>query len=97
MTDARVYTFVFEYKGGTYIDQVSAANPRKALTKWAMNLPEEDLQSWKLKRAELLSLFEAGSPVPLTGLLNVWCISGISMEDEQLLLNIVATEEGPRG
>lgn len=91
MTKTTLYSIFLEYRGGTYISQVSSSSPAEALEEWATSLPEEDLQAWNLKRDGLMPIIHDGSLVPLAGLVNAWCLSGVDDDDEQLLLNVLAT------
>jgi hypothetical protein len=91
MMDGSLYTIVLEFKGGTYISQVRSASPSDTLREWAASLTEEDLKEWHLRRDELLPIIEEGSLAPLADRVNVWCLSGVGENNEQLLLNVVAT------
>lgn len=93
MTDKRLYSIFLEYRGGTYISQTSSASPSEALTEWAASVPSEDLDAWNLKRPELQSVIGDGSLVPLGDRVNIWCLTGVDSEDEQLLVNLVATAQ----
>lgn len=87
-----MFTFVVDYKGGTYVSQVSARNVCVAITAWtrvanwqAMGIRVSDSFEKRLAR----ELAEE-TPVPLEGMTNVWCIAprlGRSMAT----VNIVAT------
>lgn len=87
-----LYTMVLDYKGGTYISQVSAESPEAAIANWAISANEQDLSSWGLTREELAQLSE-DRPIPIENCLNVWCASD-SAEGGLMLLNIVATKAG---
>ena len=85
------YTIFLDYLGGTYISQVTSANPLEAVKGWALTLEDSDLATWRLKRATLLSVIDDGSLGPLEDRVNVWCLSGVDNDEEQLLLNVVST------
>jgi len=89
-----LYTIIFDYRGGTYISQVSGDSPGMALAKWESSISEGDLAKWKLARPELARLSQ-DSPVPLDRCLNVWSTSS-STKAGLMLVNIVATERGVR-
>ena len=91
MTEKHLYSIFLEYRGGTYISQISSASPSEALEEWATSVPSEDLEAWNLKRSQLLPIIRDGSLVPLVDRVNMWCLSGIGGDDEQVLLNVVAT------
>jgi len=84
------YTFIAEYKGGTYISQYMAHNLTEALHLWAIGLDKKIFS--KINIEKILS--EVNNldflPVPLEDVQNVWCgtyLSGKSF----ILLNIVET------
>jgi hypothetical protein len=91
MTGRHLYSIFLEYRGGTYISQIESASPFDALQEWATSLPEEELMQWSLKREALLATIRDGSLVPLGQRVNVWCLSGVDDEDQQLLLNVIST------
>jgi hypothetical protein len=47
---------------------------------------------WGITREELAGIARSDQPVPLAGLLNVWCISG-STNRGLALINVVATDQ----
>lgn len=91
MTVSYLYSIFLEYRGGTYISQIESSNPFDALQEWAASLSEEELTEWSLKREALLTAIRDGSLVPLGQRVNVWCLSGVDEEDQQMLLNIIST------
>ena len=93
MTEKHLYSIFLEYRGGTYISQIGSTSPSEALTDWAASVPLEDLEAWNLKRTELQSVIGDGSLVPLGDRVNIWCLTGVDSEDEQLLLSLVATAQ----
>ena len=84
------YTFIVEYRGGTYINQYDADNLRDALTLWAKNLDAKYYS--KAKREKIISevFDEDYFPVELNGIKNAWCRSYLRGR-YFLLLNIVKT------
>lgn len=95
MTDNRLYTVILDYKGGTYIAQVSARSPAAALPKWLSNLKNADLAKWGIARDELAKIINSSeSVVPLDACLNVWCTSGLAKRG-LALVHIVATDGSP--
>jgi len=84
------YTFITEYKGGTYISQYSAFDINQALLLWANGLEKKYFTAHKkLKIIEELK-YEYLHPVKIKTLENVWCASFLSGK-YFLLLNIVET------
>jgi len=89
------YTVILDYRGGTYISQVSASDERAALVKWAKQIKPNEIQQLGPKRhAKLVSDIESNyadmySPTPLQGLVNAWCSSAPLSGG---LVNIIRTE-----
>jgi hypothetical protein len=93
-----LYTIIADYAGGTYTAQHRATSPRAALTKWV-----RDSDSAKYVHGRNQAAQEALQrdltdpdtiPVPLTGLVRVWCASAL-VRGKLLLLNIVETSGAP--
>jgi hypothetical protein len=85
-----LFTVVLEIAGGTYIGQVSASDPQEAFFLWAQRQTDSDLAPWQLDRDELTKVTLEMQPIPLNGLVNIWCISA-SVNAGLLLANIVQT------
>ena len=83
---------ILDHLGGTYVGQESAASASKAALQWITSIPDEELMKWKITREELAGIVRSDQPVPLVGLLNVWCISG-STKKGLALINVVATDQ----
>lgn len=50
----KLYTFFLEYKGGTYLSQISAASPQEALMKWSERLNVNEIKGLGEKTKEQL-------------------------------------------
>jgi hypothetical protein len=90
-----LYTFVLDYKGGTYISQTVGESPADAATDWIKN--RLDLQVIGVKDDTVEDIlrdieFLEEHPLPITGLKNVWCLSFLA-DDELALVNIVKTAQ----
>ena len=84
------FTFIAEYKGGTYISQYEALNLEEALLLWADNL---DLQYFTEKvktRIRHVVRDKEFPPIALDSIENVWCFS-CTINRSLLLLTIVRT------
>lgn len=90
MSRETLFTFVLEYRGGTYISQVSEVSLAGAMARWANTRTDRDLTTWKLARKQLAELVEGDIPVMVDGCQGVWCLSNSSKEG-LMLLNIIAT------
>lgn len=88
--DKILFTFIADYKGGTYISQHKASNLMDALYIWANNLDKHyftDKAKAKIQEKVRDNFF---SPVPIEKVDNVWCSSYV-VSRSLLLLNIVVT------
>ena len=86
-----LYTVIFEYRNGTYIEQVQASNESSAFKSWALKIDPNKIQHLGKKlKLKLIddSKNEDYGPHLLNGLTNVWC-AGCSMSG---LINIIKTE-----
>ncbi len=84
------FTFIAEYKKGTYISQYESSNLMEALVIWADNL---DIQFFTEKvKAKIHEKVRDNfySPVSIEKVDNVWCSSYVIFRS-LLLLNIVET------
>jgi hypothetical protein len=90
MSHEKLYTMLLEYKGGTYVSQVSGNTVGVAIKKWAKAVSDQELKSWGLTRAEITRLAN-DNPLPLVGCSNVWCLTD-STKKGLILVNVVATE-----
>ncbi len=84
------YTFVFEFKGGTYISQFKANSLKKAISKW---VHEVEIPKLTVKiRDKLIKETKMSDvkPILLTGLQNVWCMV-LEVRGHIYLLNIIKT------
>ena len=86
-----LYTFIMEYKGGTYISQVEAHNLYEARKIWAGELNTSEIQYFGPKaKTQLIEQMNdpENEPVELEGLTNVWC-DGATINGSLALINIV--------
>lgn len=85
-----------EYRGGTYIAQVAAADPESALKRWAGQIEPIDIACLgETRKAELVGaidewLADGHGAAAITGTRNVWCHSQ-SIGGFLMLINVVAT------
>ena len=80
-----LWTLIAEYKGGTYIEQAVATSLDEAVQAICSVTESKFLLS-------LLDEEELKDPVKITGIENVWCITGL-FENTLVLANIVLTSE----
>ena len=71
-----VYTFVLDFRGGTYLSQVEAVDPFEAKAIWASNLDYKNIEGiGKKTKKDLIIQVDDEEPIPIVGLKKVWCIS----------------------
>lgn len=84
------YTFIADYKGGTFISQYTADDLIEAERMWANNLSPRYISPKKVK--QILAQIEEGesTPTPITGVDSVW-FDLFLLYEKCLYLNIVET------
>lgn len=96
--DARLFTIICEFRGTTYVAQVSASDQEDAVLAWAGRLrlerPFGRASSYLAKSAE--SDLASYLPVAIKGISNVWCITG-SCGGDFMLADIVETVSPANG
>ena len=86
------YTFVIEFRGGTYVHQAYGESPGLALRRW-LCLASEEVFEFASHRVELLRAIGETAAVPIDGCQNVWCLSGLA-GDHIFLIHIIGSEGG---
>lgn len=92
-----LFTIIMEYRGGTYIAQITAPDPESALKQWALQIkPIHIAYFGEARKTELVHAIEewledGQSAAAVTGMLNVWCHTE-SIGGFQMLINVVATK-----
>jgi hypothetical protein len=86
-----LYTFIFEFDGGTYIAQLEAHSEEQALALWAERLEPGTIPHFTedMKR-EMLAALEENGAVPINGARNTWCTT-FSLGKRRGLINFVRT------
>ena len=94
-----LYTFIMDYRGGTYISQVRAPSPRKAVWRWAKDLNPKPIYGFGERAkeqliAELHEDEELGEqfPIEVGQVVNTWCYT-LLIKGQLVLINIVKTAE----
>jgi hypothetical protein len=73
-----LYTFIFDYLGGTYISQVEAPDEVQALLSWGQNLDTEPIaRMGKRTKKRMLEEISDDAPTALDEVKNVWYVSFI--------------------
>lgn len=84
------YTFIAEYRGGTYISQYEALSIESATLEWVNNLDSKQFTFHKKKLIKQEITDADILPLPIDGLDKVWCACYLTGK-YFLLLNIVET------
>ena len=88
----RLFTFVCEFRGGTYVSQVLARDQYDAVSSWTEKLRLE--RPFKRASVYLAKSVESGlpdfPPVALSGVSGVWCITG-NCAGDLMLADIIET------
>ncbi len=91
-----LYAVSMEYRGGTYLSQVTASGESDALRMWARNVNTDEIRSigpkWKERLVAAIDndLSQGILPTPVRGLVNVWCTSRV-ISGGLVLLTMTAT------
>jgi hypothetical protein len=89
----KLYTVFLEYRGGTYISQISSDTPSKALLRWAQvrrkrkdehDLPDE-------LRSHIKAHVREDPPIALIGVRNVWCFN-CNFRNRLVLIHLISTD-----
>ncbi len=88
----RFFTFVCDFRGGTYISQVRATDERDAVRAWTeMLVRERPIKRVSVYIAKSVATWLPNvPPVPLEGLSGAWCFTG-SCGGNFVLVNIIET------
>ena len=88
-----LYTFLFEYAGGTYVSQVTATSPKAAVGRWAVELPADEIDDFgPASKARLMEEAAAEAPTSVDELSNVWCLTAL-VRGKLALIYIVRTSD----
>ena len=92
-----LYTFFLDYRGGTYISQVTAPDHLSAPRVWAeafqLDQNDELAQSFEPSfRRKLSESLESDEPTSVLGLTNTWCLTVVHL-DELAIIHFTRTEK----
>ena len=87
-----LYTYIFCFRGGTYISQVKADNLNVSLKLWAKEIKENQIKHFGTKaKKKLDDQASSDSPSLLEGLSNVWYFDFL-LNGTYAYVNIILTE-----
>lgn len=86
-----LYTIIVEFDGSTYISQITASTPSRALLRWTRerHRTKGDGPPRKVHSRVGIDLREQ-APTTVEGCRNVWCFSSVAGKD-LILIHIVST------
>ncbi len=87
-----LYTFIMDFRGGTYIDQLTAPNENEAVLKWAkqLNVRYIGTKTKQLFIKELPERLKEFAPKPIDEIKNVWCFT-YQFKTGYGIINIIKT------
>jgi hypothetical protein len=91
------FTFITDFRGGTYISQVKANDVDAAVISWVEQLKEAKNSIKHLREKTIAQIYQEAQdqdhrPGALEGVKNVWCTS-FATKTGFLLVNIVQTHD----
>ena len=87
-----LFTFILDYRGGTYVQQVESEAEMGAVEKWVRLVNLDEIQGLTAKSRTLLTEgFLGQQPTPLSQQTNVWCLSA-RLRGSLALVHVVKTE-----
>lgn len=89
----RTFTFVLEFRGGTYVSQYRGRYPREALKRWSAGERRRLVGGWQSGFSpNVFDEIAAQELTPLTGLSKVWSAT-VTIGEDFALLNVITTEQ----
>jgi hypothetical protein len=85
-----LFTFILDWKGGTYISQVSSETLNKAITTWADGFSFDEIGVKNIVKSKFIVDVNNEVVEPVNGLKNVWCISP-NIGDVMAIVHITET------
>lgn len=86
-----IYTFIMEFRGGTYISQIKGANISAAMVLWGQNLDLAQIKFLGEKgKLELQTELTNESPTKTEGVENVWFFC-LRIKPGFLTVNVIKT------
>lgn len=94
MKGRSLYTFIFNFEGGTYVSQLEAQHPKKAIRQWATQLEIQHIPNFtQAMKENLKKSVDHDDATSVEGVTNVWCFDIRPSKDHFCLVNIVKTDD----
>ncbi len=88
-----LYTFFLDYRGGTYLSQIRASSPSKAIKVWMKRLDPASIQGMGDKSKErLIQELHNEVPTAIDDLERTWCCTAL-VQGHLILIHFVETAE----
>ncbi|MBK9453419.1 MAG: hypothetical protein IPN95_29350 [Bacteroidetes bacterium] len=90
-----LFTFIMEYKRGTYIWQGESESKETACFKWVEELKTDEIAGFSKKTRKKLHtrlLDVDNAPIAIKNCENVWCML-FTIKKKSILVNIIQTEK----
>jgi hypothetical protein len=90
----KLYTFIAEFRGGIYINQIKAQDLRSAIIAWGPSLNEKEIEHLGVRGKEEIAdkLAKNIDEVPLSGLINAWFFC-VRIKAGFITVNVVKTDQ----
>ena len=89
---SKLFTFVLDFRGGTYLSQVQAASVNPACLQWVQELDIKSIYGLGPKsHSWLMEQMPEKLPVSMNGLQNVWCVA-VLIRGHLALIHIIQTD-----
>lgn len=86
-----LFTFIMEFREGTYVSQVKAASLTDAIIEWSKSLQVDEIQYLgPTGKTEIIGMAKEAEPALLKGLTNVW-FESFTIKQGVARVNIVKT------
>jgi hypothetical protein len=99
MKETATYTFIMNFRGGTYCSQLKAFDIEQALNKWTNKIKKDSAEIKYLTLDKLTKLkAEIGNgerPTKLKGLKNIWFSFFLLTNKDEIYLHIIKTDTEP--
>lgn len=91
-----LFTFILDYKGGTYLSQVEADDVARARARWLEALDLDAVAGLtRRSRDHVRARFMEETMVPVSGLVGVWCTDAM-VRGKLAIVHIVGIAPAPR-
>jgi hypothetical protein len=88
-----LYTFLMDFKGGTYIRQIKASSPKFACVEWAKSLDTSKIVGLGKKgRNYLVEEMKNETPTPINQTVNAWCTTAL-IRGNIAIITLIRTEQ----